>query len=228
MKLSLILMLLSILGTSSCIENNQKPESETWWINSSKKECTGEGPMSCLQIQKGEKIDPNSWEFFYSGIQGFEYEPGNIYQIEVSVTDRAQPIPADASSKIYKLEKVISKEMDKSLRLTNVWVVRSVNIIPNPKDSKNNEALTFEFNASDKTYSGNAGCNSIRGPIKQNDGEKLLLGPGATTRMACPDMSIEQAISKALIDTRSYSIENTILTFKNKAGTALITFKAVD
>jgi heat shock protein HslJ len=228
MKLSLILMLLSILGMSSCTEINQKPENETWWINSSKKECTVEGPMSCLQIQKGEKINPNSWDFFYSGIQGFEYEPGNIYQIEVSVTDRAEPIPADASSKIYKLEKLISKEIDKSLRLTNIWVVKSINDILDPKDFKNNGTLTFEFNASEKTYFGNTGCNSIRGPIQENDGEKLLLGSGATTKMACPDMSMEQAISKALIDTRSYSIENNILTFKNEADSALITFKVGD
>jgi heat shock protein HslJ len=228
MNLSLILALLSILGMSTSTETNGKLETETWWINSAKKECTGAGPMSCLQIQKGETIDPDGWELFYSGIEGFEYEAGNIYQIEVIVTDRAQPIPADASSKIYRLEKVISKEIDKSIRLTNIWVVKSVNDILDPKGFKNKEALTFEFDASAKTYFGNAGCNSIRGAIKENDSRNLLLGPGATTMMACPDMSIEQAISKALIDTRSYSIENNILTFINETGETLITFQAID
>lgn len=227
MKLILILVL-TIFGMNTCTGPTDKPNIETWWINSSKKDCTGVGPMSCLQIQKGKNIDPNAWELFYSGIEGFEYQPGFIYQIEVSVSDRAEPIPADASSKIYKLEKVISQEQDKSLGLTNIWIVKEVNGILDPKGFKNQEALTFEFNASEKTYFGNSGCNSIRGSIVENDGQKLILGPGATTMMACPDMKVEQAIGKALLDTRKYKIENNQLSLLDSAGNPLIKFQAVD
>jgi|TARA_R110002126_G_scaffold184834_1_gene333251 hypothetical protein len=42
------------------------------------------------------------------------------------------------------------------------------------------------------------------------------------------DMTIKQASSKSLVDSRSYSNENNILNFKNEAGTVLITFQAVD
>jgi len=64
--------------------------------------------------------------------------------------------------------------------------------------------------------------------IKENDGGKLLLGPGASTMMACPDMAVEEAIGKAFIDTRSYSIDDNQLVFKNESGEVLITFQAVD
>lgn len=227
MKTILFLLISTILGAVAC-EHQSDENTEIWWINSSKMDCVGVGPMSCLQIQRGAEIDPGSWEFFYSSIQGFEYKPGNIYQIKVKITDREPPIPADASSKIYQLVEILSKNSDPALRLTNIWKITKVGDIENPTGFKSKEALTFEFDASKKTYVGNMGCNSVRGAIKENDGEKLLLGPGAATMMACPDMSVENAISKALINTRGYKLENNQLYLINEAGETLITFQAVD
>lgn len=227
MKTILFLFISTILGAVAC-DRQIEENTETWWINSAKMDCVGLGPMSCLQIQKGFEIDPGAWRFFYNNIKGFDYEPGNIYQIKVNVTDREPPIPADVSSKIYELVEVVSKTPDPALRLTNIWKITKVGEIENPTGFKNKEALTFEFDASKKTYLGNMGCNSIRGEIKENDGEKLLLSPGATTRMACPDMSTENTISKALIDTRGYKLENNQLYFMNEARETLITFQAVD
>lgn len=220
--------MLSLLGLVNCTDSKENAIVETWWINSAKFDCTGVAPMSCLQIQKGEIIDSEKWEFFYSTIEGFEYQPGHIYQIKLSIEDRPAPVPADASSKTFKLIEVISKEVDKSLRITNIWKVVEVGEIKNPVNFKSKEALIFEFNASAKTYFGDTGCNSIRGSIKENDGEKLLLGPGASTMMACPDMSVEQAIGKALIDCRKYMIEDNHLLLFNEEGKLLIKFMAVD
>jgi len=228
MKFSFIILLLTVLGMNNCTTPNETSTTETWWINSAKVECTGVAPMSCLQIQKGEIIDSEKWEFFYSTIEGFEYQPGYIYQIKVSVEDRPAPIPADASSKIYKLVEVLSKEVDQRLRITNIWKVIEVGNIKNPMSLKSKEPLIFEFDGSKNTYSGDAGCNTIRGEIKVNDGKNLVLGPGATTRMACPDMTVEMAIGRALNDTRTYYIEINQLIFKNESGEVVITFQAVD
>ena len=85
MKTILFLLISTILAAVSCERDNEE-NTEIWWINSAKMDCVGVGPMSCLQIQKGTEIDPGAWEFFYSSIKGFEFEPGNIYQIKVKVT----------------------------------------------------------------------------------------------------------------------------------------------
>ncbi|WP_425639315.1 DUF4377 domain-containing protein [Algoriphagus yeomjeoni] len=227
MKTILFLFISTILAAVAC-ERQSEENTETWWINSAKMDCVGEGQMSCLEIQKGPEIKPGEWELFYSSIEGFDYEPGIIYQIKVKVTDRETPTPADASSKIYELEEILSKESDPALRLTNIWKITKVGDIENPTGFKNNESLTFEFNASNKTYVGKMGCNSVRGEIKENDGEKLLLGSGASTMMACPDMTIENTISKALINTRGYKLENNQLYMMNESGETLIIFQAVD
>lgn len=227
MKTLLFLLISTALGAVAC-DRQSDGIIETWWVNSAKVACTGVAPMSCLQIQKGDKIDPDSWQFFYSTIKGFDYEPGKIYQIKVKITDKEGPVPADASSKNYELVEIMSKETDPALRITNSWKITKVGDIEHPTGFKNKEELTFEFDASNNTYMGNMGCNTVRGEIKLNDGKKLLLGPGAATRMACPDMTVEKAISNALVDTRGYQLEKNQLYFLNEAGETLMVFQAVD
>ncbi|PZX50285.1 META domain-containing protein [Algoriphagus ratkowskyi] len=227
MKTILFLLISTILGAVACDRESDK-NTEIWWVNSAKVACTGVSPMSCLQIQKGAQIDPTAWEFFYNDIKGFEYNPGNIYQIKVNITEQEAPIPADASSNNYELIEVLSKKTDPALRITNIWKVKSVGNIANPTGSKSGEALIFEINASAKTYVGNMGCNSVQGAIKENNGEKLILEPGAATMMACPDMATEYAVSKALISTRAFKLENNQLYLLNSAGETLMTLLAVD
>ncbi len=42
--------------------------------------------------------------------------------------------------------------------------------------------------AADGTYTGSDGCNSTRGPWTAEPDGTLDVGPGPSTRMACPDM----------------------------------------
>lgn len=231
MKTLLLLLNLTLLAAASCQKESSNEivnNTEIWWINSSKVDCTGVGPMSCLQIQKSDDIESGSWELFYDQIEGFEYEPGNLYQVKVEVSKKSEPIPADASSLKYKLVEIMSKEPDPSLRLTNIWKVLEVGEFKDPKSFKTGEALIFEINRSAGTYFGDMGCNSVRGGIKEADSENLILGPGASTMMACPDMKVEQAIGKALIETRKYKIENNQLHLLDSAGNAMIKFQTVD
>ncbi|MCS5489060.1 DUF4377 domain-containing protein [Algoriphagus limi] len=224
---NLLFLAISFLLLIAC---QSQPEGtvETWWINSAKVECTGVGPQTCYQIFKGEELDRQNWQLFYDQIEGFDYEPGNLYKIKVLVSDKAEPIPADASSKVYKLLELIQKLTDPSLRLTNSWKVIKVGETEFLQDLKSGEDLIFEFNASENTYFGNLSCNTIRGEILENDGEKLILSPGATTMMACPDMTTEQELSKALIETRTYKIEDKELVFFDSEGRELIRFMEVD
>lgn len=227
MRMLAFLCAVILCSAFSCQETKDEMI-ETWWINSAKVECTGVGPMQCLQIQKSEELEPDKWLLFYDQIEGFDYQPGSIYQIKVKVTDKQEPIPADASSKNYELIEVISQESDPKLRLTNVWKLTKVGEIENPTHPRNQEALTFEFNASEGTYFGNAGCNTVRGEITQNDGEKLTLGAGAMTRMACMDMTVENAVTQALPQVSSYTITERKLQLKDASGAILMEFLAVD
>ena len=228
MKTILFLVFSTIIALVTGCDKKEEMKTEIWWINSARVDCVGVGPMTCYQIQKGENLGDEDWQLFYSAIKDFDYEPGNMYRIKVKVTEKETPVPADASSKNYELIEVMSKESDPALRLTNIWKVTKVGDIENPTGFKDKEALTFEFDASKRTYIGNMGCNSVRGEIKENNGEILLLGSGVSTKMACPDMSAEQAITKAITDTRGYKLENNQLYLLNESGETVMTFQAVD
>lgn len=84
------------------------PATETLYIKSQLADCIGVAPMKCMQVrgQPGE-----SWSLFYQQIEGFTFEPGYRYELEVS-KEQLTDVPADASSVRYQLIKVVSKQAD--------------------------------------------------------------------------------------------------------------------
>ncbi|WP_029906782.1 DUF4377 domain-containing protein [Prevotella sp. 10(H)] len=81
-------------------------KTEKLTVASQQGDCVGVSPMKCLLVKKEGQTD---WEFFYNNIEGFNYEPGYEYQLEVKVVEREHPA-ADQSTLMYSLVKEISKE----------------------------------------------------------------------------------------------------------------------
>ena len=122
-KLCYSSFLFIIAAIMSC-KPNMRSESTLFWVNSSKIDCVGVGPMQCLQIKRTEN---GAWENFYDRIEGFDFEPGFIYQIELKIDElNENPLPADKSNLKYTLVKTISKEVDKRYLLNDIWVVTSI------------------------------------------------------------------------------------------------------
>ncbi|PKV48689.1 uncharacterized protein DUF4377 [Aquimarina sp. MAR_2010_214] len=74
-------------------------------------DCVGVGPQKCMLYKENPS---DKWTYFYDTIEGFEYEDGYNYEIEVTVTKVENP-PADGSSLHYSLVKIISKEKNQSI-----------------------------------------------------------------------------------------------------------------
>lgn len=233
MKIHLLLFSLLMLGIISCktaTKNNALNTVEkTFWINSAKLPCQGVGPMSCLQVQDGEKIEEGRWQNFFSNIEGFQYEPGNIYRIVVAVEQLPPPIPADASSLRYRLVKVISKTADKTLAITDIWLVEKVGEYEKPK-GMGDKSLTFEFNASERRMYGFSGCNTLRGPITKLTETELEFGNLASTMMACgqANMELERAVSNAFSQTKKYKRDGMLLTLIGAGNEVLMVLRKVD
>ncbi len=68
-------------------------------------DCMGVAPQKCMMVKKG---DATNWELFYSKIEGFDYEPGYEYVLDVKEEVQEKPA-ADSSSIKYYLVKQISK-----------------------------------------------------------------------------------------------------------------------
>lgn len=83
-------------------------------IASEKQVAMGVAPMEVFLVKEG---DATEWSFFYSTIEGFNYEPGYEYVIEVKKEEAEEPVPADASSIKYTFMKEISKTQKQSIDL---------------------------------------------------------------------------------------------------------------
>jgi|TARA_B110000285_G_scaffold185695_1_gene210736 hypothetical protein len=70
--------------------------------------CTGIILQQCYLIQENDNIGGNDWQLFYDLIEGFDYVPGYIYDLDVSINEVDDP-PADTSSLRYTLNRILSK-----------------------------------------------------------------------------------------------------------------------
>jgi hypothetical protein len=96
--------LLFVCALISC--KKERLEDKTLIVADHKVDCTGAGPQRCFLIREHES---QQWEFFYNAIEGFDYEEGFEYLIEVKVFKISNP-PQDASDRRYVLKRIISKK----------------------------------------------------------------------------------------------------------------------
>ena len=81
------------------------PSTKTLYVGAEQVDCVGSAPQKCLLIKENPNDD---YTYFYSHIEGFEWEAGYEYELRVKVTENDNP-PADASSLHYQLVEVVSK-----------------------------------------------------------------------------------------------------------------------
>lgn len=92
-------------GDSPAIDAS-RGEIKTFFVHEARVDCEGESPRRCLQVREpGEE----EWSYFYSTIEGFDYEEGTRYELRVLVEPVENP-PADGSSLRYELVEIVSAE----------------------------------------------------------------------------------------------------------------------
>jgi len=104
-----LLLATIIVMLSSCMNQT----SEKMVVASRQGDCVGVAPMNCYLVKEAGQ---NDWQFLYNEIDGFEYEPGYEYEIEV-VKEKIENPAADQSSIRYILIKVLSKTKKESENL---------------------------------------------------------------------------------------------------------------
>ncbi|WP_131539578.1 DUF4377 domain-containing protein [Pedobacter nototheniae] len=105
-NLVLILLFIQVL---SC-KKDEKIESKAIRVNFFQQTTVGVvgGPYLTLSTQEGKMIGTSSWDTFSYNIEGFNYEPGYIYDLNITSYEVKNP-PEDGSRIAYKLDKIISK-----------------------------------------------------------------------------------------------------------------------
>ncbi len=208
------------------------PDQDTfiYWVNSYKVDCMGVGPMSCLLVRKGD-APADEWQNFYSLIQGFDYQPGYLYKLKVREIELPPgQVPADGSSIRYDLVELLEKNVDRKLRLNDIWVLEALEG-EGLRDSELtgiNSRPILEIHVTQSRYMGNDGCNTLNGALQKLDDTRLAFGPAAGTDMACPDMDLPEQFQEALSRVRSYRLQNLNLTLLDENGLEILRFRKTD
>lgn len=214
-----------VLLLASC--GSIKQTDSIYWVNSSKTDCSGVGKMTCLQVQKSDVLDFDAdWNLFYSQINGFEYEPGYLYKLQVKETAVENP-PADASAINYSLVKELEKQLDPRLAIHDIWILEAISGVKVDLDLLN-LIPQIEINISKKRIMGTNGCNNLSGSIAKLDAAKIEFGLIQETMKMCRKMEIPNQFSKALTQTKFYKKEKTLLLFFDTDMKELLALKKVD
>jgi heat shock protein HslJ len=177
-------------------------------------ECVGVAPQMCMQV----RLSPtDEYTYFYDTIQGFTFEPGYEYVLQVSVTQIPNP-PADGSSLQYTLVSVVSQTpvggtstMPSSGQLTGVtWQWESF-ITPMGAASVPNPAtFTVLFDGAG-TVQALADCNTALGqytatPNPDGSSGTIQMRFTLTTLAACPEGSLSEEFLANLEAVSNYTL----------------------
>ena len=106
-KTLLLALLLLPFGCGITEPQAGKAEILTLFVGPERAECMTLIPTTCLQVRFSPE---GSWENFSDPIEGFDFEPGFLYELMVRRIAIADP-PADGSSFRWILLKLISKSV---------------------------------------------------------------------------------------------------------------------
>jgi heat shock protein HslJ len=206
MKVKLTILLLLFVSSLSA-------QRTIFYVADTKADCYGVSNRPCLQVK--EKPD-EPYALFYSGIDGFTYEEGYNYKLEIMRVKRERP-PADGSAYTYYLIKVLSKERSKTYVQKSIPIPDQV-LLPLARISKNgkmeqvsgNSIPDIVFDKRTGRISGRAGCNRYFGRVIFDNGKLSISGVGST-QMACMDMQIESLYLKHLSAVNRYQFNSGLL-----------------
>ena len=138
-------------------------------------------------------------------------------------TTSKKDTPADASNLKYKLVKEVSKQIDRSLRLNDIWLLQQIDGIDISKTD-----LLMEIQIPKKQILFKSFCNSVKGSISNVSDSTVTFKDLMSTKKICPDMESENKVSNYLLNVSRYIIENNKLKLLDETNQNVLTFRKVD
>ena len=110
--------------------------------------------------------------------------------------------------------------------LETYWKVIEINgqAVTNPPVNQNEAYIILKKDGN--RLQGSGGCNSLTGTYELQSGNKIKFSGIAATMMACPDMTIESQLGKAIEMADNYAINGKYLMLHKAKMAPLVKFEA--
>jgi heat shock protein HslJ len=161
----------------------------------------------------------------YSGIEGFAFEPGFAYELNITVEQVENP-PADASSERWVLNEIISQT--RALE-GNWWALESwANADGETVATLPGTEITAQF--VDGQAGGSGGCNNYFGSYTLTGSAIQFAEVGSTMMFCDPQERMDQEIGylEALRNVASYQITDDQLQLLNADGAVILTYSLLE
>lgn len=113
-----------------------------------------------------------------------------------------------------------------ALASPSYWQLREIAGKPVAAPAEGEQAPSLVFEREGNKVHGFAGCNRFSGACEYPGEGRLRFSMMAATRMACPDMTVEDEFLRALGTADSYVIEGKVLTLHRAKLAPLAVFEA--
>lgn len=199
--LFLAVLFLSCKGQQTV--NKSSPEIKTIWV-ADHYGCQQGYIKACLLVKTTEQ---ENYKDFNGTIEDFKYEAGNAYTLQVIET-------APLTYKCMKVVDVIPAK-NKGVKLASQWVLVGFydeqNVLQYDSLKVGNIIIAEDL----KSFTGDGGCNAMRGAVAVTDPNKIKLGPIESLRKKCPNNASEKKLIEALENTNTYKIDGGSIIFYN-------------
>ena len=125
----------------------------------------------------------------------------------------------DQPEEMLLVNRLVALGIQETALVKGDWKIVSAGDVPAPENPEG-EIPFLKFDMDGRFY-GYAGCNRIAGSYILS-GMKLTLDGLLSTKMACRDMRLEDALLQALPHVRSYAVDKGVLILKGPDGKVLV------
>lgn len=208
----------ALILTALALVAPARAATRTLEVDSRLVECAGVGPQQCMRVRD---VGQSDWQTFHGQIEGFTFEPGYRYRLQVEEVPVENP-PADGSSIRTVLVEMVRKlavEPPADPFAGKVWRLYELRPRADAEILRPTAMITLAIDAPMEKASGKGGCNQWFATAKVHGLELAFSGMGATM-MACPApaMDEERAFFDAIGRTRGYAVEEDGLTLTLSEG----------
>jgi heat shock protein HslJ len=119
----------------------------------------------------------------------------------------------------------LKEEMPAEL-LETYWKVVEINGQPVTNPPANQKEAHIILTKEGNRLQGSGGCNTLMGSYELMDGNRIKFSGVASTMMACPDMTMESQLGKAIEMVDNYAINGRYLMLQKAKMAPLVKFEA--
>lgn len=204
----LLFLAVVFLGLFSCKgmrgpsqHSGVKHPNKTVIVASYRPDCVAVGPQTCYLYKENPE---DEWTYFYSEIQGFDYQAGYQYVIKVKVKSLGNSY-IDAGDLQFELIEVISKTISEETKskLFNTWGLLELNGVK-IDNLKMVRTPLLDINTQKKIMQGSSGCNSFSASFTYDDKAIKVTFPISHTEDPCTDANIDKEYVEALKKVNRY------------------------